>query len=76
MVISDYISFNITQGVLAFRGMENIRGGIAARSKSAVGQIWTWTKKTAQKTFAAMSFSLFSFLKKKLLVVMVSINFF
>ena len=73
MVISDYISFNITQGVLAFRGMENIRGGIAARSKSAVGQIWTWTKKTAQKT---MSFSLFSFLKRKLLVVMVSINFF
>ena len=43
--------------------MENIEGGMAAPSKSAVGLIWlgSWLElKTAQKTCAAMSFSLFS----------------
>ena len=43
--------------------MENIGGGMAAPSKSAVGPIWLGRQveeKTAQKTCAAMSFSLFS----------------
>ena len=53
-------------------GIENIGGGMTAPWKSAVG----W-KKNSQKTCAAMSFSLFSLhFKQKLLVVMVSINFF
>ena len=60
--------------------MENIGGGMAGPSKSAVGPIWLGRRleqKTAQKTCSAMSFSLFSLnLKYKLLVVMVSINFF
>ena len=33
MVISDYISFDIIQGVPAFPGRENIRGGMAAPLK-------------------------------------------
>ena len=44
MIISDYISFNIKQGTasphfifLVPKGMENIGGGMAALSKSAVG---------------------------------------
>ena len=60
--------------------MENIEGRMAAPSKSVVEPIWpshAWNKKTAQKTCAAMSFTLFSlYSKKKLLVVMVSINLF
>ena len=43
--------------------MENIGGGIAAPLKSAVGPIWhsRWLEiEIAQKTWASMSFSLFS----------------
>ena len=60
--------------------IENIMGGMAAPSKSAVGLIWLSRQaglKNSQKTCAAMSFSLFSLnFKYQLLVVMVSINFF
>ena len=56
------------------------RGGMAAPSKSAVGLICIGRRleqKTAQKSYAAMSFSFYSLnLKYKLLLVMVSINFF
>ena len=60
--------------------MENMGGGMAAPSKSAVGQTWLGRQleqKTVQKTCASMLFSIFSLdFKYKLLVVMVSINFF
>ena len=60
--------------------MKHIGYGIAAPSILVVGPIWLarqLEQKTAQKTCAAMSFSLFSLnFKYKVLVVMVSINFF
>ena len=43
--------------------MENMGGGMAAPSKSAVGQTWLGRQleqKTVQKTCASMLFSIFS----------------